>query len=68
MSNDKVFRLLGMFFLALFIFNYPILSLFGRGEMLGGIPVLFIYIFISWSAIIFFTAQIVESKKNNRPK
>ena len=68
MANDKAFRLLGLFFLALLGFNFPILSLFGKGGVWGGIPVLFAYIFISWAAIIFFTARIVESNQKDKPR
>ena len=66
MANDKTFKLLGIFFLAILAFNFPILNLFGKEKAILGIPVLFAYIFLSWAVVIFFTARIVESKKKSR--
>ncbi|MCB0563574.1 MAG: hypothetical protein KDD01_04280 [Phaeodactylibacter sp.] len=70
MANDKVFRLLGLFFLALLLFNFPILNLFSQGGSLGSIPVLFVYIFLGWGLLILFTARLVESKpeQNNKTR
>ena len=70
MANDKVFRLLVLFFLAVLLFNFPILNLFSQGGSLGSIPVLFVYIFLGWGLLILFTARLVESKskQNNKPR
>ncbi|MCB0546617.1 MAG: hypothetical protein KDD19_03460 [Phaeodactylibacter sp.] len=68
MTNDKVFKLLGLFFVALLLFNFPILSLFSEGRPMGGATVIFTYIFLTWGAIILFTALIVESNQNNKPR
>ncbi len=68
MAKDKTYKLLGLFLLALLLFNFPILSLFGRGKPLGGAIAIFAYIFLAWGAIILFTALIVESKQKNKPR
>lgn len=68
MANDKAYKLLGLFFLALLLCNFPVLSLFGAEKPLGGATAIFTYIFVAWGAIIVFTALIVESKKNNKPR
>ena len=68
MSNDQVFRLLGLFFLALALFNFPILNLFSETTARGGLPPLFTYIFVSWAAIIAGTAWIVEARKSNKQR
>ena len=51
--NDQHAKLAGIFFLALLVFNFPMLGIFGKGQSLLGIPVLYIYIFVVWLGIIF---------------
>ena len=51
-------RLIGLFVLALILFNPPILNLFG-GTVFGW-PALFIYLFVAWALIIAGVAFIAE--------
>ena len=50
--NSNGARLVALFFLGALLFNYPILSLFNRTALVLGIPLLYLYFFISWLAII----------------
>ncbi len=49
-------RSLALFLFGLLLFNPPILSLFSVDGFLLGIPVLYVYLFVSWSAFIAFLA------------
>lgn len=51
-TNLKVARLVALFFLGALLFNYPILSLFNHAVLVFGIPLLYLYFFISWLLII----------------
>ena len=52
MSNDKNAKLIGIFFLALLVFNFPFLGIFGKDNFVLGIPILYAYIFIVWFCVI----------------
>lgn len=51
-------RLIGLFVLAVMLFNPPILNLFG-GTIFGW-PALYIYLFVAWALIIAGVAFVVE--------
>ncbi|MET0963505.1 MAG: hypothetical protein ABWY05_11925 [Noviherbaspirillum sp.] len=53
-------RLAALFLLGWLLFNYPLLALFGRLGALGGIPALYIYLFIAWAALIALVALAAE--------
>lgn len=53
-------NLAALFFLGCLLFNYPLLSLFGRHVMVLDIPLLYIYLFIAWATLIALMAAIVE--------
>lgn len=61
--QQKGQKLLALFFAGCLLFNYPLLHLFSRDGLLWGIPSLYIYIFVSWTALIGLTATIVELRK-----
>jgi hypothetical protein len=44
--------LMGLFILGCVLFNYPILTLFNQRVALFGIPLLYLYLFSVWTAII----------------
>jgi hypothetical protein len=56
-------QLMALFFLGGLLFNYPVLSIFSSQNMIFGIPVLYIYIFISWAFTIGLTAIVIEWRK-----
>jgi hypothetical protein len=53
-------RLVALFLLGWLLFNYPLLALFGRLGDLGGIPALYLYLFIAWAALILLVALAAE--------
>lgn len=59
-------RLLGSRLFALFcagclLFGYPVLGLIPASRTLGGVPLLYVYIFGAWAAFIAVLAWMVES-------
>lgn len=53
-------RLVAIFMLGWLLFNYPLLVLFGRVGQPGGVPSLYLYLFMAWAAIILLVAVAVE--------
>jgi hypothetical protein len=58
-SRSERFIALCMF--GIVLFNYPILALFNVSGTLFGVPVLYAYIFIAWTALIALMAWVAES-------
>lgn len=58
--REKHSRLTAVFAIAFLAFNFPILALFGKGTLLWGIPVLYLYLFAAWLALILLTAWLVH--------
>jgi hypothetical protein len=56
-------RLLALFALGVLLFNPPVLSLFGVKGTLFGFPVLYIYLFAAWGALIALIALMARSRK-----
>jgi len=57
-SRSERFVALCMF--GIVLFNYPVLALFNVSGTLFGVPVLYAYIFIAWTALIGLMAWIAE--------
>jgi hypothetical protein len=55
-------KLLLMFFVGLLLFNPPLLGLFGVPRLVAGVPLLYVYIFVAWIALIALAAMIVENR------
>jgi hypothetical protein len=60
--NVKGQRLAALFLLGNLLFNYPLLALFNRPAMLGGIPLLYLYVFGAWALLIALLAFTVEKR------
>ena len=43
-------KLIFLFILGALVLNFPVLAIFNRGAALGGIPVLYLYLFGVWVA------------------
>ncbi|OJJ19530.1 hypothetical protein BKI52_22245 [marine bacterium AO1-C] len=56
-----------LFLLFMFIFNYPILSIFNTPEKIGSYPLLYVYIFIIWCITIACIAFVFERHPKHRP-
>lgn len=65
MNASKYRRLIGLFLLGCLLFNYPILSIFNRAVLIGGIPLLYIYLFTVWAVVIALIALICRPRRND---
>ena len=59
-------RLIGLFLLALVLLNPPLLLLFGGGDTVFGLPLLYLYVFVAWLLIIATLAWIAERRAARR--
>ncbi len=66
MSGKKFSRgsLVAIFILGCTLLSYPALSIFNVKSLVFGIPLLYLYIFASWSAIIFLVFCVVKWHTN----
>jgi len=53
-------RLVMLFMAGCLLFNYPLLSLFDRARQLFDAPLVFVYLFGAWAALIALMAWVVE--------
>ncbi|HXV99463.1 MAG TPA: hypothetical protein VEC93_13655 [Anaerolineae bacterium] len=58
--NLKGQRLAALFLVGCLLFNYPLLSLFSQDGMVWGIPILYVYIFLAWAALIGLMVIVIE--------
>ena len=61
--ESKGQRFVALCLLGVLLFNYPILALFNVSGMVFGVPVLDVYMFIAWAALIAVMAWLAESKR-----
>jgi len=61
MSESKGQRFVALCMLGMVLFNFPILALFNVPGTLFGVPVLYVYIFCAWAALIALMALAAES-------
>ncbi|GIK38830.1 MAG: hypothetical protein BroJett011_26630 [Chloroflexota bacterium] len=54
-------QLIALFLVGCLLFNYPLLALFSQDGLVGGIPLLYVFIFITWAVLIGLLAVIIES-------
>ena len=54
-----------LFLAALFgvLLNYPLLAVFDHDGRVAGVPVLYLYVLLTWSALVALTAWLVRSKQ-----
>ena len=53
-------RLVALFLLGCLLLNFPLLYLFERPVTIGGVPLLFGYVFAAWAALIALLGLAVE--------
>jgi hypothetical protein len=58
--NLKGQRLAALFLVGCLLFNYPLLSLFSQDGMVWGIPILYVFIFLAWAALIGLMVIVIE--------
>ncbi|MBI4757308.1 MAG: hypothetical protein HY778_18250 [Betaproteobacteria bacterium] len=59
-------RLVGAFLLGCALLNFPLLQLFVTWREVLGIPMLFVYIFCVWAALIVLMAAVIELRGDSR--
>ena len=57
-------RLVALFLFGCLLFNYPLLNLFSRDGEVFGIPLLYMYVFGVWAALIGLMALIVQMRED----
>jgi hypothetical protein len=55
-------RLIALFLCGCLLLNYPILSLFSSSGGIFGVPVLYVFVFLAWGALIALMAAVVEKR------
>jgi hypothetical protein len=68
MNKDKWQKLIGIFALAILLFNFPIVDLFSGTGWIFSMPVLYVYIFFTWALIIILTYWVSTLPKNKGSK
>jgi hypothetical protein len=59
-TNARNERLVALFLLGLLLFNYPLLTLFNAPRVVLGVPLLYLYLFVAWAAVILIAAIVVR--------
>ena len=55
-------RLAALCLLGFLLFSYPLLAVFNAHAMVFGIPVLYVYFFAAWGALIALMALVIERR------
>lgn len=65
-SDPKNAKMAALFLLGVALFNPPLLDIFDVGgtHTVGGIPLLYFYLFLSWMVLIGLMALVVERRPN----
>jgi len=53
-------RLAALCLLGLVLFSYPVLAVFNIHATVAGIPLLYVYFFVAWGALIVLMALVIE--------
>lgn len=61
-------RLVGLFLLGLLLFLPPFLAVFNRAATVFGIPLLYLYLFLAWSAFIALIARALRRPPDTGPE
>jgi hypothetical protein len=56
------YRIAALFLLAGLLFTYPVLALFNVHAMVLGVPVLYVYLFAAWAAVIVLAAVVIDRR------
>ena len=58
-------KLLVLFVLAALVLNFPVLAIWNRGVTLGGIPILYLYLFAVWAGGIVVVAALTRHRRDD---
>ena len=60
--ESRAQRMIALCLLGFVLFNFPVLALFNVPETVLGVPVLYAYIFVAWTALIALMAWVAERR------
>jgi len=60
--ESRAQRMIALCMLGFVLFNFPVLALFNVPGTLFGVPVLYAYIFVAWTALIALMAWVAEGR------
>ena len=63
MADDRQSKLFITFGMFLVLLNFPMLAIVDKSELQFGVPVLYLYFFLMWAAMILIIALIMRKKK-----
>ena len=63
MADDRQSKLFITFGLFLVLLNFPMLTIVDKAELWLGVPVLYLYFFLTWAVLILIIARIMRKKK-----
>lgn len=66
-QGGRLERLVAAFLLGLVLFNPPLLAVASRDTLVGGIPLLYLWLFGGWLGLIAVLALIVERREGGGP-
>jgi hypothetical protein len=58
-------RLLALYLLGMLLFMSPFLGIFNAPVRILGIPILYLYLFVSWTLLIVLVAVVIESSDDD---
>ncbi|MGE5615300.1 MAG: hypothetical protein ACM3X5_00150 [Bacillota bacterium] len=62
-STRAAQQLVGLFLLGCLLFNYPLLALFNVRATVGGIPLLYAYLFAAWALVVALVAWVIRARE-----
>ncbi|MFN0186199.1 MAG: hypothetical protein ACKVQR_20490 [Aquabacterium sp.] len=62
LDDEQVQRLVALFGLGLFLFSWPLMALFNLPQRWLGMPLLVLWLFGTWAALIAAVAWVVERR------
>ncbi len=60
-------RLIALFLLGTLAISPPLLAVFRVEALVFGIPVLFLYLFAAWAALVVLLALVIETRRRDAP-
>jgi len=67
-EKSRTNKFISLFLLGIFLFSYPILTLFNTTKMVWGIPVFFLYFFFAWILLILLMIRCTRKTPDTNPK
>ena len=58
----RAYRIAALSLLGCLLFTYPVLALFNVHATVGGVPVLYVYLFAAWAFVIVLAAVIIDRR------